>query len=63
MAKTGMRRGIIREWMALARDSRQTLAQASAFARSAAQRHELPRRRRSAYTVIMGWLTPRTGKA
>jgi hypothetical protein len=62
MAKAGVRRSIIREWMTLARDKRQTMEQASAFARSAAQRHELPRRSRSPYTIIMGWLSPRTGK-
>ncbi|MDR3465108.1 MAG: hypothetical protein P4M07_04105 [Xanthobacteraceae bacterium] len=63
MAKAGVRRSIIREWMGLARDNRQTMEQASAFARSAAQRHELPRRRRSPYAIVMGWLSPRTGRA
>lgn len=63
MAKTGVRRSVIREWMALSRDRRQTRAQAVAFARRAAERHPLPRSRRAPFDIIMGWLSPRTGRA
>jgi hypothetical protein len=55
------RRSIIREWMALPRDKRETPEQAAAFARKAAEKHEVPfsgdpRQR------VMAWLLPRTGK-
>jgi rRNA-processing protein FCF1 len=62
MAKS-VRRSVIREWMGLAREKRQTMEQAAAFARSAAERHRLPRSRRAPFHVIMGWLGPRTGRA
>ncbi|VIO78613.1 hypothetical protein [Bradyrhizobium ivorense] len=57
-----VRRAIIREWMALAREQRQVAAQASAFAKAAIARHTLPRRRRTAQDIVMGWLRPRTGR-
>jgi hypothetical protein len=57
-----VRRAVIREWMALARDKRQSGRQARAFAGAAAQRHSLPRSRRTPDNVIMGWLRPRTGR-
>jgi len=63
MAKSKVRRSVIREWMTLAREKRQTIEQAAAFARSAAARHPLPRSRRAPVDVIMGWLAPRTGRA
>jgi hypothetical protein len=62
MAKAAVRRNVIRVWMSLPSDSRQTKAQAAAFARKAAQQHTLPRSRRDPYSTIMGWLFPRTGK-
>jgi hypothetical protein len=62
MAKAAARRNVIRVWMSLPSDSRQTEAQAAAFARKAAQQHTLPRSRRDPYNTIMGWLLPRTGK-
>jgi hypothetical protein len=43
MAKTGVRRTIVQEWMSLAREKRQFKEQAAAFARNAAKRHGLPR--------------------
>jgi hypothetical protein len=62
MAKPKVRRAIIREWMALVREKRQSGQQALAFANSAVQRHSLPRGRRAPHDVIMGWLRPRTGR-
>ncbi len=60
MNKQEIRRAVIREWMALPRDKRQT--EETGFAVKAVQRHELPRSRNDAYQVMMGWLLPRTGK-
>jgi hypothetical protein len=57
----GARRTIIREWMALPRDRRQTKEQAETFALKTIEKHKLrcsgdPRQR------IMAWLLPRTGR-
>jgi hypothetical protein len=62
MAKSKVRRAVIREWMALAREKRQSGQQALAFATTAVQRHSLPRSRRTPHDVMMGWLQPRTGR-
>jgi len=62
MSKPNVRRALIREWMALAHQKRQSGEQASAFAEAAVQRHSLPRSRRTPHEVIMGWLRPRTGR-
>ena len=62
MAKSGVRRTVIREWASLAREKRQSKEQASAFAKKAAQAHALPRNRRDPYDIIMVWLSPRTGR-
>jgi hypothetical protein len=62
MAKSNPRRAVIREWMTLAREKRQSSQQASAFAEVAMQRHLLPRSRRAPHDVIMAWLRPRTGR-
>ena len=62
MTKQKSRRAVIREWMALPPDKRQTEEQAAGFAAKAVERHKLPRSRNNAYPVIMGWLLPRTGK-
>ena len=62
MAKSGVRRTVIREWMSLAREKRRSRELAATFANSAAQRHSLPRSRRQPYHIIMAWLSPRTGK-
>jgi hypothetical protein len=63
MNKQDIRRAVIREWMALPRDKRQTEAQTADFAAKAVQRHQLPRSRGDPYWVMMDWLLPRTGKA
>jgi hypothetical protein len=60
--KQEIRRAVIREWMALPRDQRQTEEQAAGFSAKVVQRHELPRSRHEPYQVMMSWLLPRTGK-
>jgi hypothetical protein len=55
-----MRRKIIREWMSLPRDKRQTEEQAKPFAKKAMGR--IPSSG-DPYRQIMGWLLPRIGKA
>ena len=57
------RRKIIRQWMALPKDKRQTEEQAVAFAKKAADQNELPRSRRDPYQTIVGWLLLRTGRS
>jgi len=56
------RRTIIREWMSLPPEKRQTAEQATAFALKAIEKHDFrcggDRQRR-----VMGWLTPRVGKS
>jgi hypothetical protein len=62
MAKKGVRRTVIRDWMSLAREKRQTEEQAAAFAKKVVEQHSLPRSERDPYEIIMGWLLPRTGR-
>jgi hypothetical protein len=65
------RRKIIREWMALPRDKRQTEEQAAVFAKKATQQNEFHRSRRDpnhqfrrgSYQKVLGWLVPRAGKS
>ena len=65
------RRKVIREWMALPKDRRQTAEQAAAFAKKAAQQNEFHRSRRDPdqkfrrdpYQKVMGWLLPRASKS
>jgi hypothetical protein len=65
------RRKIIREWMALPKDKRQTEEQVVAFAEKAIQQNQFHRGRRDpnhqfrrdSYEKIMGWLLPRAGKS
>ena len=62
-----IRRKIIREWMALPKDKRQTEEQVAAFAKPAAQKNEFHRSRRDPdqkfrrdpFEKVMGWLLPR----
>jgi hypothetical protein len=54
-----MRRKIIREWMALPADKRQTEAQAGPFAKKAMER--IPSNG-DPYRQVMSWLSPRIGK-
>ena len=55
------RRTVIREWMALPKDKRQTEAQALSFAANAAERHALKGPGDSSGRMI-GWLLPRVGR-
>jgi len=54
------RRKVIREWMALSKDKRQSEEQAKEFAKKAMER--IPGSS-DPFRQIMGWLLPRTGKA
>jgi hypothetical protein len=47
MAKTGVRRAIVQEWISLAREKRQFKQQAITFVGKAVQPHSLPRSRRA----------------
>ena len=65
------RRKIIREWMALPKDKRQSKEQVVAFGKNATRQNEFHRSRRDpnhqfrrdSYQKIMGWLLPRAGKS
>jgi hypothetical protein len=57
------RRKIIRQWMALPKDKRQTAEQAAAFAKQAVEQNELQRDRRDPYQRMIGWLLPRVGRS
>jgi hypothetical protein len=59
MPEHAMRRKIIREWMSLPHDRRQTEEQAKPFATKAMDR--IPSSG-DPYRQIMGWLSPRIGK-
>jgi hypothetical protein len=56
-----VRRKLIREWMALPRDKRQTQEQAATFAKKATEANEIGHP--DPYLKIMAWLSPRTGRA
>jgi hypothetical protein len=70
MADHETRRRIIREWMSLPKDKRQTEEQVVAFAKKATQenkfhhsRRDPPQKfRRDPFEKVMGWLLPRAGK-
>jgi hypothetical protein len=53
------RRKIIREWMALPKDKRQTEAQVDAFARKSMERIAF---RPDPFGQIVSWVLPRAGK-
>jgi hypothetical protein len=65
------RRKIIREWMALQKEKRQTEEQVVAFAKKAVEQNKFHRSRRDPdqkfrrdlYQKLMGWLLPRAGKS
>jgi hypothetical protein len=57
-----VRRKVIREWMSLPRDKRQSQEQAAAFAMNAAKTNDVRRLGADPYQRIMAWLSPRTGK-
>jgi hypothetical protein len=62
VAKSNVRRAIIREWMSLAREKRQSDRQAFAFTKSVVERYDLPRSRRTPHDVVVAWLRPRIGR-
>ena len=57
------RRKIIRQWMSLPKDKRQTPEQAADFARKAVEQNELQPSRRDPYERVVSWLLPRTGRS
>jgi hypothetical protein len=57
------RRKIIRQWMSLPNEKRQTLEQAADFARKAIEQNELHPSRRGPYERVVGWLLPRTSRS
>jgi hypothetical protein len=56
------RRKVIRQWMSLPKDKRQTAEQAAEFAKKAVEQNELQASRRDPYQRVMGWLLPRMGR-
>jgi hypothetical protein len=56
------RRKVIRQWMSLPKDKRQTPDQAAEFAKKAVEQNELQPSRRDPYERVVGWLLPRTGR-
>ena len=56
------RRKIIRQWMALPKDKRQTADQAAAFAKRAVEQNKF-QLSREPYDRIMGWLLSRVGRS
>lgn len=56
-----VRRKIIRQWVKLPKDKRESIVEISAFAKAAAQQNEkaFVHGRRGPYEKIMGWLLPR----
>jgi hypothetical protein len=56
------RRKVIRQWMSLPKDKRQSAEQAEEFAKKAVEQNELQASRRDPYQRVMGWLLPRTGR-
>jgi hypothetical protein len=56
-----VRRKIIRQWVRLPRNKRESIAEISAFAKAAARQNEkaFVHSRRDPYQKIMGWLLPR----
>jgi hypothetical protein len=56
------RRKVIRQWMSLPKDKRQTAEQTVEFAKKAAEQNELQPSRRDPDERVMGWLLPRTGR-
>jgi hypothetical protein len=55
------RRKIIRQWIRLSKDKRQSINEISAFAKTAAQQNAnaFVHSRRNPHEKIMGWLLPR----
>jgi hypothetical protein len=56
-----LRRRIIRDWMSLPREKRQTQEQAAAYATQIVQTNVIGRK--DPYLTVMAWLSPRIGRA
>jgi hypothetical protein len=71
MVDHNIRRKLIREWMTLPKDKRQTEEQVTAFAKKAIDQNEFHRSRRDPqqefrrdpYQKVIGWLLPRAAKS
>jgi hypothetical protein len=71
MVDHNIRRKLIREWMTLPKDKRQTEDQVTAFAKKAIDQNEFHRSRRDPqqefrrdpYQKVIGWLLPRAAKS
>jgi hypothetical protein len=57
-----LRRKVIREWMLLPRDKRQSQEQAAAFATKVVQANTIGSHRADPHEIVMGWLSPRVGR-
>ena len=57
------RRKVIRQWMSLPREKRQTREQAAAFAMMVIQADAIGSGREDRHQTVMTWLSPRIGKA
>jgi hypothetical protein len=57
------RRKIIRQWMSLPKEKRQTLEQAADFAKKAVEQNKLHPSRRDPHERVVSWLLPRTGRS
>jgi len=56
------RRKVIRQWMSLPKDKRQTAEQAVEFTKKAVEQNEFQPSRRGPHDRVMGWLLSRTGR-
>jgi hypothetical protein len=56
------RRKVIRQWMSLPKDKRQTAEQAAAYATKAVEENKLRLSRRDPCERMMSWLLPRVGR-
>jgi hypothetical protein len=57
-----LRRKVIREWMALPRDKRESQEQAAAFATKVVQANAIGSSRADPHEIVMAWLSPRVGR-
>jgi hypothetical protein len=62
-AEPGLRRTIIREWIALPPEKRRTAEQADAFAAKAVETHTFGRGGIAPQARVRTWLAPRIGRA
>jgi hypothetical protein len=57
-----LRRRVIREWMSLPRDKRESKEQAAAFATKVVKANPIGPRHGDPHEIVMAWLSPRIGK-